>query len=101
MAKTERPVKTERAKKIAATTAPTTPVTTRTAKPRLTRRKTDQAQASLAESGTNGSNGANGIPTYAIAYRAFELYCARGGAHGHDLDDWLQAESELKIATGH
>jgi outer membrane protein TolC len=27
--------------------------------------------------------------------RAFELYEQRGREGGHDLDDWLQAESEL------
>jgi DUF2934 family protein len=31
-----------------------------------------------------------------IARRAFELYCARGCRHGHDLDDWLAAERELR-----
>jgi HSP20 family molecular chaperone IbpA len=31
----------------------------------------------------------------AIACRAHELFTARGQEHGHDLDDWLQAESEL------
>jgi hypothetical protein len=30
-----------------------------------------------------------------IAVRAYYLYEARGLQHGHDLDDWLQAESEL------
>jgi hypothetical protein len=30
-----------------------------------------------------------------IARRAFEIYCERGGDHGRDLDDWLQAEREL------
>lgn len=30
-----------------------------------------------------------------IARRAYELYLSRGGAAGHDLDDWLQAEYEL------
>ncbi len=33
--------------------------------------------------------------TEAIANRAYELFLARGGQHGHDLDDWLQAEQEL------
>ena len=33
--------------------------------------------------------------TEAIASRAYELFLARGGEHGHDLDDWLQAEQEL------
>ena len=31
-----------------------------------------------------------------IARRAYELYEQRGGAHGHDVDDWLQAERELR-----
>jgi hypothetical protein len=31
----------------------------------------------------------------AIATRAYELFLARGGAHGHDLEDWLTAEAQL------
>jgi hypothetical protein len=31
-----------------------------------------------------------------IERRAYELYLARGEAHGYDQDDWLQAERELK-----
>lgn len=31
----------------------------------------------------------------AIAVRAYEIYCERGGADGRALDDWLQAEAEL------
>jgi len=30
-----------------------------------------------------------------IAARAYELYLARGGAHGSDWEDWLTAEREL------
>ena len=30
-----------------------------------------------------------------IAVRAFELYAARGGEHGLDVDDWLQAERQI------
>jgi hypothetical protein len=30
-----------------------------------------------------------------VAARAFELYCEYGYEDGHDLDDWLRAESEL------
>jgi hypothetical protein len=33
-----------------------------------------------------------------IARRAFELYCARGFEHGHHLQDWLDAERELREA---
>jgi hypothetical protein len=31
-----------------------------------------------------------------IAARAYELYCERGSEDGHDLDDWLRAEEELR-----
>ena len=31
-----------------------------------------------------------------ICERAFELYIQRGGMHGMDLDDWMQAERELQ-----
>ena len=31
-----------------------------------------------------------------IARRAYELYERRGGHHGQDVDDWLQAERELQ-----
>jgi len=32
----------------------------------------------------------------AIAHRAYELYLARGRADGNAIDDWLQAEHELR-----
>jgi hypothetical protein len=80
MAKSERP-KTEKPAK--------------TARPRTVRRK------------ANGSGDANPVtadarmtvPEFEIARRAFEIYCERGGAHGHDLDDWLRAEIELTIVN--
>lgn len=31
-----------------------------------------------------------------IARRAFELYCDRGRKDGHHVDDWLDAERELR-----
>lgn len=31
----------------------------------------------------------------AISLRAYELFQQRGEQHGHDLDDWLRAETEL------
>jgi hypothetical protein len=31
-----------------------------------------------------------------IAQRAYGLHLARGGEHGHDLEDWLRAERELQ-----
>ena len=39
------------------------------------------------------------MPPTDIADRAYELYQRRGGEHGQDMDDWLQAERELRTAT--
>lgn len=33
-----------------------------------------------------------------IARRAYDLYCARRCEHGHDMEDWIRAESELREA---
>ena len=35
-----------------------------------------------------------------IALRAYQIYVERGGAHGQDVDDWLQAERELVAKYG-
>ncbi len=32
-----------------------------------------------------------------IARRAYSLFLARGGSHGHHDEDWLQAERELRL----
>ena len=34
--------------------------------------------------------------TDSVARRAFELFLERGGVHGHDLDDWLIAERQVR-----
>jgi hypothetical protein len=31
-----------------------------------------------------------------IGERAYEIYCARNGGSGDELDDWLKAEAELR-----
>ena len=35
-----------------------------------------------------------------IRLRAYQRYLERGGGHGMDFDDWLEAEQELKSRTG-
>ena len=40
------------------------------------------------------------IVTDSVARLAFELFLARGAVHGHDLDDWLMAERQLRAAPG-
>ena len=34
-----------------------------------------------------------------IARRAYQLYLSRGREDGSDLDDWLQAERELRVRS--
>ena len=34
-----------------------------------------------------------------VARRAYDLYYARGCEDGHDLDDWLFAEREVRTAV--
>ncbi len=38
----------------------------------------------------------NGPSLAEIRERAFEIHIERGGIHGCDLDDWLQAEREFQ-----
>jgi len=38
----------------------------------------------------------NGPTLAEIRDRAFEIHIERGGIHGCDLDDWLQAERKLQ-----
>jgi hypothetical protein len=46
----------------------------------------------------NTSSGHRNSPTHEqIARRAYALFLARGGGHGHHEDDWLQAERELRL----
>jgi hypothetical protein len=36
------------------------------------------------------------VSEHDVARRAYDLYVARDREHGHDVDDWLQAERELR-----
>jgi Protein of unknown function (DUF2934) len=42
-----------------------------------------------------GETTAQAVERERIAFRAYELYIARGGTDGRDMDDWLEAEAEL------
>ena len=57
----------------------------------------DSATAMAASSVPNELDGlAIELSHEEIANRAYQLYEARGGEHGHDLQDWFQAERELR-----
>jgi Protein of unknown function (DUF2934) len=67
---------------------------------RLTGRTLTMARAKTDEKGhTRAGRAPKPAPaadSHAVAGRAYELYLSRGGEHGHDIDDWLQAERELR-----
>jgi hypothetical protein len=47
--------------------------------------------------GAGGGNAQARSPSFdEIAKRSYELFLARGGLDGHDVEDWLQAEAELR-----
>ena len=65
-----------------------------------TMKKTRQKGAKTAQASPT-SRPSSGSPTpEEIQQRAHQIYLARGAADGQDLDDWLQAERELKAARG-
>ena len=63
------------------------------------RRRTGNVLTMPSIDAPTGRLSASGISEADIARRAFELYCERGRADGHDVDDWLNAERELQEAA--
>jgi hypothetical protein len=51
------------------------------------------------KTGRSKTNAPTGPSINEIAHRAFEYYAARGGEHGHDLEDWLRAERDVTSAA--
>lgn len=60
------------------------------------RRSDHRAAAATAADETGAIRGSTPDSRDDIARRAYELYERRGGEHGHDWDDWFQAESERR-----
>ena len=61
------------------------------------KRKTDDAVTTAADRSPKVlTDAAANVTEHDIARRAYDLYLARGREHGHDVDDWLQAERELR-----
>ena len=61
-----------------------------------TKRPSRRPASSQDSSNSATTNGANGPTSEEIAQRAFELFLARGGEHGHHEEDWHRAERELR-----
>jgi len=57
-----------------------------------------EPQATEASGGEEraASTGGNSELDAEIRRRAYQLYVERGGEHGRDLDDWLQAKREFE-----
>ena len=61
--------------------------------------KTDDAVTIAADRPSTLPNRAAQVADSEVARRAYDLYLARNHEHGHDVDDWLQAERELRGAV--
>ena len=60
-------------------------------------RRTDDSVATAPDRApTVRLDAATDISEHDIARRAYDLYLTRGGEPGHDMEDWLQAERELR-----
>ena len=61
------------------------------------RRKTAEAVTTAADRSSKSlQNRSRQATDRDIARRAHDLYLTRGREHGHDVEDWLQAERELR-----
>jgi hypothetical protein len=69
------------------------------AKPTNSRTKRAEAGAAAGGSTAPGPNGSAPVTDADVARRAYDLYLARGCESGHDLEDWLQAERDLRGAV--
>ena len=62
-----------------------------------TKRKSDAAVTAAADRAPKSSARRVTVTNDDIARHAYDLYLARGREHGHDVDDWVQAERELHV----
>ena len=66
--------------------------------PKAAKHRTDNVLTMPATESPTAAAVPSGVTESDIARRAFELYCDRGRQGGHDFDDWLNAERELRDA---
>lgn len=62
----------------------------------MARAKTDETAATAADRAPKSLAQATTVSHRDVARRAYDLYVARGCEPGHDVEDWLQAEQELR-----
>jgi hypothetical protein len=59
--------------------------------------KSNKTSAPMVKASKTSTTTAKAPPTHdEIAKRSYEIYLARGGEAGHEEQDWLQAEAELR-----
>jgi hypothetical protein len=64
------------------------------------KRKRDDAVTTALDRSAKSLPNRSALVTHSdVARRAYDLYLARGCAHGHDVDDWLQAERKLRARS--
>jgi hypothetical protein len=67
---------------------------TRKAQPAASGQAVEQAEA--LESGATSAHAGSSPTTDEIAKRAYEIFLRRGSRNGHDMEDWLEAERQLR-----
>jgi hypothetical protein len=67
--------------------------------PKPTRRRADNVVTMPSTDPPAAISLASEVTDDDIARRAYELYCARRFEDGHDVDDWLDAERDLRGAA--
>lgn len=56
----------------------------------------NQGQTPFTPSRTDRSGSDGAVDSSEIAQRAYRRFEERGYEHGHDVEDWLEAEEELR-----
>jgi Protein of unknown function (DUF2934) len=65
----------------------------------MAKTKTDEGTATAADRAPKALAQQPSVTNNDVARRAYDLYLARGREHGHDVDDWMQAERELRASS--
>ena len=60
---------------------------------------TDERAATPADRAPESLTPPSTVTDTDVARRAYDLYLARGCEHGRDVDDWLEAEREVRGAA--
>ena len=66
----------------------------------MAKAKTNERAATAASRAPKALAQQTSVTNNDVARRAYDLYLARGREDGHDVDDWMQAERELRASSG-